>query len=321
VYLDDLLEYIIAPVQDQVPVNLEPQLHEVNLYVNLLTDSTPGRLIALRRAQELNDQVAERGESDPNNSFASQRSAHDLNGARRREPQQDRPDDRYGHKDPMRDEQHPSSHVMQYNLDKEELEKSYEGGVCMNRQPIPEYSPERQSQPDYSPDSQYQPNYLPEYQRDEKEDSDTRGIHTAKAYLVDRRRDPRSDNYQRGKEEDSLTRGRRLYPILFPQPRAQPVVQAVASLHNPNLGQMIQELFLDSGDDDYYVKEGAPLVNIVTLEYASNSGEGSDDSNLQLKTATQEVNHVTDNVDIDPLELLHNRTGCTSTGRLIEAYI
>jgi hypothetical protein len=37
------------------------------------------------------------------------------------------------------------------------------------------------------------------------------------------------------------------------------------------------------------------------------------------KTATQEVNNLTDNVDIDALELLHNINGCTSTGRLIEA--
>jgi hypothetical protein len=32
------------------------------------------------------------------------------------------------------------------------------------------------------------------------------------------------------------------------------------------------------------------------------------------------VNNLTDNVDIDPLELLHNRTGCTSMAKLIEAY-
>jgi hypothetical protein len=32
------------------------------------------------------------------------------------------------------------------------------------------------------------------------------------------------------------------------------------------------------------------------------------------------VHNLPDNVDIDPLELLHNRTGCTSTERLVEDY-
>ena len=33
-----------------------------------------------------------------------------------------------------------------------------------------------------------------------------------------------------------------------------------------------------------------------------------------------EVNNLTDNVDVDPAVLLHARTGCTATAKLIEAY-
>ena len=34
-----------------------------------------------------------------------------------------------------------------------------------------------------------------------------------------------------------------------------------------------------------------------------------------------EVNNLTDNVDVDPAVLLHARTGCTATAKLIEAYL
>jgi hypothetical protein len=69
VHLDDLLKYIIAPEQYQ---GVEPQLEKANLFVNLLTAPTPGRLTSLKREQENNDQFAsKRRRSNPNDSFAS----------------------------------------------------------------------------------------------------------------------------------------------------------------------------------------------------------------------------------------------------------
>jgi hypothetical protein len=158
VYLDDLLRLLDAPEQDQSPVNLEPRLIQKNLCVNLLTAPSIGRLAALRCTQRLNDLCAEDRDSNSYDSFESQRSAHDLISATREEPLPFRPTDCDGNRDPRRDGPYSLYTVFRDNMDQEAREKSDErgGGVCMSRQP----------QPDYSQSTQLQ-------QRDEEEDSDT----------------------------------------------------------------------------------------------------------------------------------------------------
>jgi hypothetical protein len=94
---------------------------------------------------------------------------------------------------------------MQDDLNEEEWERSHEeGGVHMNRQPQPDYSPKRQPQPEYSPDRQSTPDNPPEYLRDE--------------------------------EEDNKTCGRRLYPLLYTQPQAEPLLEE----HHPQQQQVLQ---------------------------------------------------------------------------------
>jgi hypothetical protein len=102
-YLDDLFNLLNEPEQDQGPFNLEPRLIQTNLSVNIMTGPSIGRLAALRGAQMLNDLSAEDRESNSYNSFESQRSAHDLNSARRDVPIPFRPIDRQGHRNERRD--------------------------------------------------------------------------------------------------------------------------------------------------------------------------------------------------------------------------
>jgi hypothetical protein len=99
------------------------------LSVNLLTNpsqassqaSQPsrGRLAALRGAQSTNDLVTE------DDSFESQRSAHDFNSARRGEALPFRPTDRNGHRDPRRDGPHSSYEKFNDDIDDEEREEEW----------------------------------------------------------------------------------------------------------------------------------------------------------------------------------------------------
>jgi hypothetical protein len=88
---------------------------------------------------------------------------------------------------------------------------------------------------------------------------------------------------------------------------------------------VVQNRFQDSDDDDLDVEElgvnheEERAVHVVAPTL-SNPDYSDYHVDGQLRTATEEVNNLTDNVDIDPLQILHNGTGCTSTGRLIEAY-
>jgi hypothetical protein len=77
-------------------------------------------------------------------------------------------------------------------------------------------------------------------------------------------------------------------------------------------------------DNEEDVKAKPSLEKSVFIEDTMNSDDEEDfegpASLLQSKTTLTEANNLTDNIDIDPIKILHNRTGCTSTGRLIKAY-
>jgi hypothetical protein len=132
-------------------------------------------------------------------SFAAQRAPHDSNGAtlcdKRRLAY-----DCNGQRDPMRNQQHSSSHVFLDNLD-EEARKEYdeeekEEDVCMNKLPRPNYSPPRingsPTRPNYSPFSVEEEEGV--QTRDQRVDQ-SRNEGAAKAYIINWQRDPRFKFY------------------------------------------------------------------------------------------------------------------------------